>query len=92
VFGVRFFKTKERKKAMAKRITESDAALLEAALEGSTEKVAAALKKQANVNAENHEGWTPLICAAINGDAETVLLLLEAGADINAEARDGSTA
>lgn len=78
--------------AMAYKISRTDVALLAVALEGDKEKVATLLDEKANVNVENHEGWTPLICAAISGKPETILLLLNAGASINAQAHDGSTA
>jgi ankyrin repeat protein len=85
-------RVKPESKTMAKRITETDAALLDAALKGDKEKVIAALKAQADIDSENYEGWTPIICAAISGETETVIVLLEAGAEVNAQAHDGSTA
>jgi ankyrin repeat protein len=40
----------------------------------------------ANVNAQQHGGWTPLHSVAQNGDVEFARLLAEAGADVNARA------
>jgi ankyrin repeat protein len=38
----------------------------------------------ADVNARDHDGWTPLHSAAISRSVQAVRLLLEHGADVNA--------
>lgn len=48
--------------------------------------------EQANVNARDESGWTPLTRAAANDDAETVAVLLAARADPYLAARSGLTA
>jgi uncharacterized protein len=46
----------------------------------------------ADVNAVQHEGYTPLLEAAQSGESEIVELLLERGADPDARLKDGRTA
>ena len=46
----------------------------------------------ADVNAVQHQGYTPLLEAAQSGDSELVELLLERGADPDARLDDGRTA
>jgi len=45
----------------------------------------------ADVNARDHEGYTPLHHAAARGDNEMILYLVEHGADVTAVARTGQT-
>lgn len=46
----------------------------------------------AEVNVEQHGGWTPLHEAAAHGNDDLVRLLLEKGADKNAQSSNGKTA
>ena len=55
------------------------------------EMVDSLLKAEANVNAENENGDTPLHLATRNGTVEMVDSLLKAGADVNAENENGYT-
>jgi len=45
----------------------------------------------ADVNARDHNGFTPLHHAAARGDNELILYLVEKGADVTAVARRGQT-
>jgi ankyrin repeat protein len=58
--------------------------LLDAAKDGDTASVLAALKAGADVNARGADGTTALIWAAYNGDAELAKRLIAAGADVEA--------
>ena len=49
------------------------------------------IKKGADVNAKNQQGWTRLGFAVTNGDKETTELLIEKGADMNAKDDVGMT-
>ena len=49
------------------------------------------IKKGADVNAKNQQGWTRLGFAVTNGDKETAELLIEKGADMNAKDDVGMT-
>ena len=60
-----------------------------AAYNGHTKVVKLLLENGAQVDAQDHEGKTPLIHACTGPFQETVALLLEAGADINAREADG---
>ena len=42
----------------------------------------------AEVNAQDDDGYTPLMVAAKNGDTDTVKFLIDAGADLNAQGAD----
>ena len=50
------------------------------------------LEHGADINMENHAGWTALHIASSEGELEAVRLLLECGADVEAENDDGNTA
>jgi hypothetical protein len=50
------------------------------------------LANKADVNARDHEGWTPLHAAAAKGLADVVEVLLANGADVNAKNNKGQTA
>ncbi|XP_071582418.1 uncharacterized protein [Temnothorax nylanderi] len=54
-----------------------------AAQEGQLDVVNALLNRDADVNLEDFEGWTPLHCAAQNGHLDVVNALLNKGADVN---------
>ena len=66
-------------------------ALSSAALFGQTKVVALLLEAEADVNAKNRDGSTPLHSAAFLGQYETAKLLLENGADVNIRNGDGGT-
>src|SRR5690606_15826071 len=46
----------------------------------------------AEVNAQDEEGWTPLMRAAYDDDIEKVQILLFAGAELNARNNEGENA
>jgi hypothetical protein len=50
------------------------------------------LEHGADINAQNHSGWTPLHWASFNGVLEVVRLLLKHGAEVGAKDNDGKTA
>ena len=47
---------------------------------------------KALVNAENEDGWTPLLEATLHGQVDVVRLLLEQRAEVTHQTRDGSFA
>ena len=47
---------------------------------------------KALVNAENEDGWTPLLEATLHGQVDVVRLLLEQRAEVAHQASDGSFA
>lgn len=59
---------------------------------GSVETIKLLLKKGADLNAKDNDGWHPLQLAAKRGDVEIVRLLLENGAKVNATNDYGATA
>ena len=63
----------------------------EAAAFGNIEAIKQHLAADADVNAKDRTGWTPLCEAAINGHKEIAELLLANGADVNAKDEDGET-
>ena len=63
----------------------------EAAAFGNIEAVKQHLAADANVNAKDRMGWTPLCEAAINGHKEIAELLLANGADVNVKDDRGMT-
>jgi len=73
---------------------EANSQLIEAAKNGETEKVRAALDSGASVDAraEGIVAETALMLAAQKGDADIVQVLLDAGADVDAKDADGWTA
>jgi ankyrin repeat protein len=54
----------------------------EAASKGNEDVVQLLLERGADINAEDHRGWTALHAAAVNGHVDVVRLLLERGADV----------
>jgi hypothetical protein len=46
----------------------------------------------ANINAQDDDGYTPLIVACYKGLADIAQLLIEKGADVNAKDHEGLTA
>lgn len=60
---------------------------------GSPEEIAEAIAKGAELNAQDSDGRTPLICAAfLNRNPDVLLALLEAGADVNLTDSEGRRA
>ena len=58
----------------------------------SLEVVTLLLERDADVNAQQHGGWTALHSAAMHGDVNMVSVLIEHGATAELSADDGSTA
>ena len=69
-----------------------DHQLLNAAALGNYEKVDRMLRSEADVNARDEQGWTPLMYAASYGDKRIVQLLIEYKADLNIQNDNGNTA
>ena len=63
----------------------------EAAAFGNIEAIKQHLAADADVNAKDRMGWTPLCEAAINGHKEIAELLIANGADVNAKDDRGMT-
>jgi len=70
------------------RLSELEAALLDAAAKGDTERVKNLLDKGVNVNVKDQQGSNPLAHAAWFGHTDTAKLLIERGADVNAKKND----
>lgn len=66
-------------------------AFVEAALNGNTAAVSAALENGMPVNQKDANGNTALMTAAFNGQTETMQVLLDAGADVNLRVNNGVT-
>ena len=66
--------------------------ILYAAQKGNIKKVKALINAGIDVNAEDKNGNTALMCAAAYGYTDTVNLLIDKGADVNARSNDGVTA
>jgi uncharacterized protein len=62
---------------------EMDAALIAAAAEGNTSRIAALVLKGVNLNAQDGEGRTPLMAATYARQTAALETLLKAGADVN---------
>lgn len=73
------------------RLLQKDAKLIEAASDGSLERVATLLSRGANVNVRDKWGWTALSMAAYGGHESIAKLLLACGADIEIEDVDGDS-
>jgi len=69
-----------------------DSILLEAAKQGKTITIKTMLANDANINAKDKDGLTPLMRAAYNGHVEIVEILLSNGADVNEKNNNGKTA
>ena len=70
-----------------------DAPLIEVAMNGSDTKIMSAMiAAGAVIDAQNHNGYTPLIWAAWNGNDKIVSMLLAHGADVNFTTDFGGTA
>ncbi len=68
---------------------KKNAQLIEAAKNGRTEEVEQLIKAGAHVDAQNHAGWTALICAAARGHVHVILVLTKAGAKTDVQTRLG---
>ena len=68
-----------------------DEALLNAAFKGDLGEVNKLIKKEADVNAANAGGFTPLIAAAEKGHQKIVALLLTQGAEVKQATTDNGT-
>ncbi len=66
--------------------------LCEVAAKGDTKLVKILLEKNADVNAKDTRGITPLVYAAAGGYEQIVKMLIDRGADVNAIAGDGRRA
>jgi uncharacterized protein len=66
--------------------------LLNAAREGSIDKVKWLLAAGADVEVKDNDGWTALIYASMYGYKEVVQMLLDAGADVEVKDKWGQTA
>lgn len=73
------------------RLVQKDAKLIEAASDGSLERVATLLSRGANVNVRDKWGWTALSMAAYGGHESIAKLLLACGAEIEIEDVDGDS-
>ena len=69
----------------------AEQALLASTERGDIDQMQALLRRRANVNARNPQGWTPLHIAVAGGDITLVDLLLRHGADVNAASYVGAT-
>ncbi len=68
-----------------------DAALLDAARDGDLGKVEDLIKEGADINAQNSNGWTPLMFAVGSAHSDLVELLLDMGADPDVPTGQGMT-
>ena len=69
-----------------------DKELLEAVKKGEYKKVEELIKRGANVNEKDNDGWTALMHAASRGHKEIVELLIKNGANVNEKGYNGRTA
>jgi hypothetical protein len=86
---LRWFSSLFRAFAVRVRYAET---LVTAAYQGNLDVLKTLFEKGADVNAKDHDGYTPLMMAAINGQYDVVKLLIDYGVDINAKQKDGKTA
>jgi hypothetical protein len=68
-----------------------DDVLLKAAFKGDLGEVHTQIKKEADVNAANTFGFTPLLVAIKKGHQEVVALLLDHGAEVTQATTDGES-
>lgn len=66
--------------------------IFDAAGEGKIKVVAELLKSGTPIDAQDEDGWTPLMHATLNGELDTMKFLLEAGAKVDAVDSYGCTA
>lgn len=65
---------------------------MDAAQKGQKDVVRALLKKGAEVEAKDRNGWTPLAFAVNSGNTDISHILFDKGADVNAKDEHGTTA
>jgi len=70
----------------------ADRELLAAAVQGNIVQISRLLAKDANVNARDSNGQTPVQLAAARGHADAVKILVKHGGDVNASDKTGATA
>ena len=68
-----------------------DDVLLKAAFKGDLGEVTTQIKREADVNAANPVGFTPLLVATKKGHQEVVALLLDHGAEVTQATTDGES-
>lgn len=73
------------------RLLQKDAKLIEAASDGSLDRVATLLSRGVNVNVRDKWGWSALSMAAYGGHESIAKLLLACGAEIEIEDVDGDS-
>lgn len=81
----------EKSKPLPPPTEEEVSAFVEAALEGNTAAVSAALDKGVPVDLKDANGNTALMAAAFNGHNETMQVLIDAGANVNLRVNQGVT-
>jgi ankyrin repeat protein len=72
-------------------MSQVDTDLLDASKIGDLEKMKRAIENEADVNAKDEYGWTPLHWACYNGKVAIISFLLDKKADVNAEDNYGDT-
>lgn len=73
------------------KLLKKDTAIIEAASDGDTKKVASLISSGANVNAKDRWGWSALSMCGYGGHIEIARLLLDHGAEIDNVDVDGDT-
>lgn len=73
-------------------MTNTSQVIIHAARLGNVEVLEELIRQQANLNAQDEKGYTPLIIACYNNKYEAASLLIQSGADINAQDHGGNTA
>ena len=70
----------------------SDEAFIRYCATATAEQIQSAIKRGANPNAKDKDGWTALMNAARHNTAQSIRALLKAGADVNAQNKKGLSA
>lgn len=79
------------RRRQGQRAQQAGQDLLLATEGGNLAEMQAFLRRGAEINARNAQGWTPLHVAAAGGDPAVVALLLQHGADVQAQSYIGTT-
>lgn len=66
-------------------MTNTSQVIIHAARLGNIEVLQELIRQQADLNAQDEKGYTPLIIACYNNRYEAARLLIQAGADVNAQ-------